>query len=1680
MSSHEEADSQDGTREPGEILEQPEPSGSTVGEVGSENGAEQTVFDRQSQPTAIRTIQPEQIERARTLIEIYRREVSTAPATLAVQILCVMARLFEEVLGDTRSAFQVLSEALRRDPTSPALVQTILRLMVDRRHQHRAATLLAEVAEAVDSIPFKVGLLLDLAALQERALRSDTQAVLSYQQALSIDPGNLEAAESLLALLWRNKHWEEVASLCTALAQGEADPETRFSLLMTAAVLAGKEAAGARMRLATLALDAGSDWEVALALALAGPPDQTDWEEIARLLVGQIEARPDQAGPLSFLLSRVQANHLHQLRQATTSAEAAAAAAPRDLVILDWLADLYRQEARWAELVDVLRTRMGLVSRAEDLVEILVSLAEIYETRLDQPEKAIEELEAALAISPLDVPVLQSLGGLYAQTGRWEDLVQMHLAEAGGSRHPGRGARALYRCSCILEEKLSNREAAIAHLEQALLLDSSFGPIVRLLEELYQKEQRDTDLLDLLAEQLKSVSTEERRIELLEQIADILYNRLGELDQAKQTYLELLQLRPDHLPALNALVLLYERSQEYHPMLATLRTLVGCQANVRQKAELLSRMGQIWEEKLGDSNQALLHYQEALACDPSLPELYQHLGRLFYANRQWPELVDLYRQEIAVTQDESDRVRLLFRIGRLQEQQLDLPEQASETYHQALQLDRSYWPALRGVLRVGRQLGAFQEVAELEGSLLKDAPPDAGNAPAFVRVGLLLDEETGAPEQAEVLYEKAREKDPKNHLARMLLLRSLMRRGGWERLAEELPPLSAAMVMGAGTHNSRLALDLLRRHEERQPGSLAVIRWRDTWTGAARDHLDQAKALAERLEREGDPRRKTAILKRLAAMAEYGQTSEHDPEELYRRLLEDNPEDHRILNALVRVARKRGDNQLLIEVLHRQAQIAETPERKSLALSSLADLLMSTEQVEPAIGFYRQALEDDPCCRTAYDTLKGWYWGRSDRQSLGWVLQTGLDCVTHPDALSVDLILRSDIRMEQGDWKGALDDLDRALSVKPALPGALERIDRILRERRDFEGLVERLARAAEQTSSSSLKSAIHLQIGLVYLDEHGDLREAERYLGLSVQANPDNAKALLAMANLRVKMDQPTEAMVLLNRVALRTRDQEDLFQAHLDIARICRDILGDPARARASLDAILARDPDYLPALRQMTDLAKHLKDDLRREESLKKLGALETDPEVRAQYILELSDHLGQRYGWDSPQVLEALEQAVAQHPKRVDILARLVELYRSAGQWEAVDRILLEHINDLSEADRPSYLLLRATILEKYLGKHQEARDVARQLLRLQPDNEQVARLLLGWLAATPSTDPLLVDEIISLHRVLLKGDPLSTASIRALYELCQQAGRADESFCAGSCLVLLGDASEEEAYFQKQRRRKVPVRPTGSLTSGVLSGLALPEGDHPLRTLLRLLRPHAAQLLPVDLRQYGIASLDEARLPPEHPARQVLQHCADLLGVEGFEVVEALGGVPRGTVEPADPPFILLPRDLLGLPVPAQRFLCGRLLARVEVATESFEPGRLEPLSLRDLEILLTALCRTGEPAYGEGVAAKAILDDMTEQIMSTLPPEVLSNAREKARSILGFDADELKGWIRSTELGACIGGLICCGDVMSAWEALKRTTDEPVPEEILGDLVWFTTSEQFASYRKLLGLALSD
>src|SRR5690606_5079131 len=147
----------------------------------------------------------------------------------------------------------------------------------------------------------------------------------------------------------------------------------------------------------------------------------------------------------------------------------------------------------------------------------------------------------------------------------------------------------------------------------------------------------------------------------LMRLGEIRRGHLNKHAEAAQAYELVLERRPGHGKALEALEELYTSMGRNKDLLRVLELRVEASGSAPERASLLSRMAAL-RERANDVDGALDAYQKAFAEEPNDRELFNALEKLAYRHERWPPVMELYA--LAIQLVESGQCRA-YRLGDL-------------------------------------------------------------------------------------------------------------------------------------------------------------------------------------------------------------------------------------------------------------------------------------------------------------------------------------------------------------------------------------------------------------------------------------------------------------------------------------------------------------------------------------------------------------------------------------------------------------------------------------------------------------------------------------------------------------------------------------------------------------------------------------------------------------------------------------------------------------------------------------------------------------------------------------------------------------------------------------------------------------------------------------------------------
>jgi tetratricopeptide (TPR) repeat protein len=577
-----------------------------------------------------------QLEQVRTdseRLEIYERLASTY-----------------QQRGEAARAAACLEQVLTLDPRRQACLRQL------EQHYGQTADVKALVSTLerhveVASPQERAGLYQQLARLYEDPLGDTIKAREAYRHLLAVDPENGRALQAIARLSELLEDWPAVVVAIEEQARRDENPATRAEQLYRLSSilleqLGENEAAEARLVEAaevapahartvarlTEIYRARGDWGKVVKLMLRAESNSVSPLERAHLLyeagLAAQEGLDDEERAIELFQRTLEVDPDH-----------AAAALP--------LSELYWRRGRHEENLPVLEVLLRKTDPAD--IETLRTVHHrlgVAADALGREEQAVKHYQQATRLDPAFVPALRGMATLAFRGGRWRDalsyfarvLDQRALLDTAGL------ADALHGMGVCCRE-LGDREQAIQWMQQVLEVDRSRTAVVDELAALHQEASNWEAAVQLKTEQLESAE-EERRFDLLREIAEIHRRHHNRPDLAEQALKDALALRPDHHGILHELIELYSETERWPETIRSCARMAELESDAKLRAKYHFTIAVIYRDRIDDADQALEYFNRVLDDDPEQLSAFEAIDALCTRRRAWKQLEQSYGRMI--------------------------------------------------------------------------------------------------------------------------------------------------------------------------------------------------------------------------------------------------------------------------------------------------------------------------------------------------------------------------------------------------------------------------------------------------------------------------------------------------------------------------------------------------------------------------------------------------------------------------------------------------------------------------------------------------------------------------------------------------------------------------------------------------------------------------------------------------------------------------------------------------------------------------------------------------------------------------------------------------------------------------------------------------------------------------
>ncbi|MEZ6185420.1 MAG: hypothetical protein R3F62_10470, partial [Planctomycetota bacterium] len=1268
-------------------------------------------------------------------------------------LLLEAGRVRKHALSDIEGSEELFLRVLNEDPQRVEAVRWLSALARERGDRTAQDHWLEEEAKLETRGSRKARLLVRLARLRRKA---PERARAALEEARQADPDNLEALRALCLIYQREEAWEPLAEVLARVAELESEPRVRCSRLASLGkvyLLHLKQASKAR-RAFEQALEHDADFLQALqgkALTLSAAKEP---EELARVLRRWLARTPqaDKRHVLGLRLARLELEVLNELDRAAETLTQVLEIAPTDPEAYKLLREAHQRREDWAALAETYEREGRLVHNDRLQEERLRQAALIHLAHCADKPRAAGLLREVLDRGDPHCVATQLLPKLLIELNREDEhevVLRLISRVVPGSRYAARALGEVAQRAIVRGQ----HDEAVALYEEALTHDAES---IESLDELCKLHRDDTPrLAQTLDRKRELVSGTPAAIKLRVERALLLENDLHDLpgavaelseaaEEAAQLSLDPLVLRGLHEKRASLL----RRLERWGELPAVLLAEAAVVAEDEVRAALLAERGAVLRDRVHDPRGAIDSYQRSFEQHED-PEVLAALRALYEKEDLFDELVGAWRDTARIQPERA--AESLAQAARLLAEPLARSADAIEAWNEALERAAEPLPLLREYQELCEQVnerGAWARALSREVELLAQAEREPARTERLLSAALKAGELFCAQERGEralEVLERAAEHEPgdvrvfaaldqlyEDREEPLRRYRNAARHVGATRDPARLLTLHEQLAQLAQGPLGRA--EAAREHWERvlalEPTHLGAI-------GALREAYTQAgswEPLLDVVETElahAPPERVAALHLERGQLLEEHLGRKARAVEAYDRSHASDPADPRPLQGLKRIHKDAKQWSEVVRVAKALRDLTPGAVERARLATEIADAYEHLAQRAEAIAALREALELTPDDAEVLARLRTLLLAEGRQEEAAQILAR--ESAVAPERLAEFAIRlqRAELLRELKRRDEAIQEFEAARELVPQDPRPLAALDALYDEAGRREQRVEVLEAQGALSEDDEPAAERYLLAG--GLNREPDPERAARSYERALQRVP----SLVAATEPLIELYERLERWPDLVRALHQRADQEHAEGAGPQdplrrAAELEEQRLEQPAAAAASLEKLLAHDPEDEQALRELARLRGVRGEHAARAEVLGRLAAL-TSGKAKRELLEERAQLLGETLG--RPQAAaeclwEALETLT---PKakvgRRQLCEALIEALEEAG-------------------DAPG--LLRA---------REEALAVASD-----DDDARAQRHAIGELTRGPVYTP---ERAIQAYQALYEEDPSDSAARRAL-------------------------------------------------------------------------------------------------------------------------------------------------------------------------------------------------------------------------------------------------------------------------------------------------------------------------
>ena len=1123
--------------------------------------------------------------------------------------------------------------------------------------------------------------------------------------------------------------------------------------------------------------------------AIAKFEGQKRWSDVVRNMMKKIDLIEDEVAKMELLEqgAQIYLEKSNNKAEAIKCFERLLEMDPAREDVMQQLRSLYEERRDWQGVITMLQK---MADDGGDKLALYREAATLASERVRKPDICIGLWEKVLEEDESDPDALEQLANLYDRAKEWPKLASVLERVLDANPDPKR----LQKLGQVYSDKLEDDEGAVRTFKRLLEIDpndrrAQEGLKKRLvarkawdeLEEFYAQTEKWDDVIRIFerAAGEEGIDAAESQ-DLFFRAARLYQEQKGQPDRAARVYEKVLDRDPTNLAAADALIPIYEAAEDGRKLVKVYEVRLQGELDDFERAELVEKTAQLYEEKLRAPDKAMLKWMDAYGRAPQEQVFADHVMRLAEQTKKWELLIEPHEAALERGPDGDAVVILQASLGNaaMRAQQA---ERAIKAYRAVIDVMPDHEEAVRALGELFRQTGDFASLLDVfEKRISLEDDQEVRKALSYERAALFVDE-LGDSERAVAAYRDILSEFGDGELAAHRALEGLLEKAeSWQELAahlenytmiaEEPDDIAAARFRWGRLLADKLedkaracalfgeVLETVPQHE----GAIAALEsmLQDDATAAraattlepvfeaAHEHEKLVRVLHVRHAHSEDQQEQLDILRRVA---EVERSAGADPKQVFSSYAEAfrlAPDDEALMQQVEQMASAAEAEKDWVALLHDVASKSDDPElRRVLWMRAGTISQQSLGDNAGAIGAFQRVVADHPDAVDALTALEMLYREGSDPASLASVLRSRADAESDPDAKERFLLEVAEIKVGQLSLsEDAITVYREIIEFNPMSTEALEALDRIFENENRWSDLADNLDRQLELAESDDrrvglmLRSAelrrTHMGAGEAAVEIYRDILtehpgHPQAVAALESLLNDDSHKLAAAQLLENYYRDaNETEKLVFTLRTQVdHAENPERKIELLHQMGELYEVSLDQSEGAFSVYAEALALDPHHPESLEQLERVNRALQNG----QAL--AGVYETLAEKSDDQSAQFQ--LWMRAGAVRYEQLNDAEQAVALYKKahaldeeHAEPISALEQIYRATEQHDALAQILISKAaSEPDPFEQKQHLLQAASIYGDVLGRNDDAVGVYERVLSIDPEEQRALNSLI---------------------------------------------------------------------------------------------------------------------------------------------------------------------------------------------------------------------------------------------------------------------------------------------------------------------------------------------------------------